>query len=137
MRSTWTEVQIQFKASYRWTCKENSRREARAARGFSLWRLVSPLGYSLRSPTVARTTKTLEQILRGTSDANVAFAAMRKLLADLGFQERIKGSHHIFSRTGIEEILNLQSKGSKCKPYQVKQVRSVILRYKLAGIEDA
>jgi len=85
---------------------------------------------------VARTTKTLEQVLRGTSDANVAFAAMRKLLATLGFEERVKGSHHIFSRAGVEEILNLQSKGSKCKPYQVKQVRSVILRYKLAETED-
>ena len=85
---------------------------------------------------MARTTKTLEQVLRGTSDANVAFAAMRKLLATLGFEERVKGSHHIFSRAGVEEILNLQSKGSKCKPYQVKQVRSVILRYKLAETED-
>jgi hypothetical protein len=46
--------------------------------------------------------------------------------------ERIKGSHHIFTKDGVEEILNLQPKGAKCKPYQVKRVRSVILRYKLA-----
>ena len=45
---------------------------------------------------------------------------MQRLLAKLGFQERIKGSHHIFTRAGVAEILNLQSKGSKCKPYQAK-----------------
>ena len=45
---------------------------------------------------------------------------MQRLLAKLGFQERIKGSDHIFTRAGVAEILNLQSKGSKCKPYQVK-----------------
>ena len=31
------------------------------------------------------------------------------------------------------EILNLQPKGGKAKPYQVKQVRTVVVRYKLAG----
>jgi predicted RNA binding protein YcfA (HicA-like mRNA interferase family) len=81
--------------------------------------------------------KTLEQILRGTSDANVAFSDLLGLLKRLGFQERIKGSHHIFSMTGVEEILNLQPSGSKCKPYQVKQVRHVILRYQLSRRLDA
>lgn len=81
---------------------------------------------------MTRSEKTLEQILRGASDANIAFAAMRHLLVNLGFEERVRGSHHIFMRAGVEEILNLQSKGAKCKPYRVKQVRSVILRYKLA-----
>jgi hypothetical protein len=51
----------------------------------------------------------------------------------LGFQERVRGDHHIFSRTGIEEILNLQPKGGKAKPYQVKQVRSLLLKYKLGS----
>jgi len=81
--------------------------------------------------------KTLNQILRGTSDANISFSSMRRLLGRLGFQERTRGDHHIFTRSGVEEILNLQPKGAKCKPYQVKQVRSVIIRYKLAEIEDA
>jgi predicted RNA binding protein YcfA (HicA-like mRNA interferase family) len=49
----------------------------------------------------------------------------------LGFAERIKGSHHIFSHPDIEEILNLRPRGSLAKPYQVKQVRKVIVRYKL------
>jgi predicted RNA binding protein YcfA (HicA-like mRNA interferase family) len=61
-------------------------------------------------------------ILSGNADANVPFSGMIKLLRHLGFDERIKGSHHIFSRKGVSEILNLQPKGNKCKPYEVKQV---------------
>ena len=61
---------------------------------------------------------------------------MVQLLKRLGFAERIKGSHHIFSREGVVEILNLQPNGNKCKPYQVKQVRNVIIAYRLAGEID-
>jgi predicted RNA binding protein YcfA (HicA-like mRNA interferase family) len=80
--------------------------------------------------------KFLERILRGTSDANISFDQMCQLLRRLGFDERIRGSHHIFSKDGIEEILNLQPKGAKAKPYQVKQVRNVILKYRLGGEDD-
>ena len=82
---------------------------------------------------MAQSDKILEQILRGTSDANIAFDELCHLLRKLGFNERIRGSHHVFSKSGIAEILNLQPKGSKAKPYQVKQVRNVILNYKLAN----
>jgi hypothetical protein len=75
--------------------------------------------------------KLLIQILSGTSDANISFDGLCGLLKHLGFDERIRGSHHIFTKDGIEEILNLQPKGNKSKPYQVKQVRNVILKYKL------
>jgi len=74
--------------------------------------------------------------LRGTSDANIPFAGLCQLLSKLGFEERIRGSHHIFTKEGVEEILNLQPKGAKAKPYQVKQVRAVILKYKLGGEDD-
>jgi hypothetical protein len=77
--------------------------------------------------------KLLVKILRGTSDGNIFFDAMRNLLLDLGFHERIRGSHHIFTKDGIEEILNLQPKGGKSKPYQVKQVRQTLLKYRLGG----
>ncbi len=60
-----------------------------------------------------------------------------QLLRRLGFEERIRGSHHIFTKEGIEEILNLQPKGSQVKAYQVKQVRTVILKYQLGGQDDA
>ena len=79
--------------------------------------------------------KTLERILRGASDANIPFGDLCGLLQSLGFDERIKGSHHIFARENIEEILNLQPKGGNAKPYQVKQVRNVVLKYKLGGAE--
>jgi len=75
--------------------------------------------------------KLLIQILRGISDANIPFDGLRGLLKYLGFEERIRSSHHIFTKDGIEEILNLQPKGAKTKPYQIKQVRHVILKYKL------
>jgi hypothetical protein len=74
----------------------------------------------------------LDRVLRGFSDASIRFDDLRMLLRRFGFEERIRGSHHIFSREGIEEILNLQPKGSLAKPYQVKQVRKVLVRYKLA-----
>lgn len=79
----------------------------------------------------------LNAILRGTSDANIPFAELCLLLRHLGFEERIRGDHHIFTKDGVEEILNLQPKGAKAKPYQVKQVRNVILKYKLGGSDDA
>jgi len=69
----------------------------------------------------------------GRSDANINFNELLGLLRSLGFDERIRGSHHIFARSGIVEILNLQPKGAKAKVYQVRQVRNVILRYKLGG----
>jgi hypothetical protein len=85
---------------------------------------------------VSRPAKTLERILRGTGDANIAFDDLRGLLRHLGFAERIRGGHHIFTRDGVAEILNLQPKGGKAKPYQVRQVRDVIVGYGLAGEPD-
>jgi hypothetical protein len=85
---------------------------------------------------MAKRDKVLDRILRGTSDANIAFEDLRNLLASLGFDERIRGDHHIFTKDGVLEILNIQPKGSQAKRYQVKQVRSVILKYKLAGEEN-
>jgi hypothetical protein len=81
--------------------------------------------------------KMLVRILRGTSDANIAFSDMRQFLVYFGFQERVRGSHHIFFRDGISEILNLQPRGTKAKSYQVKQVRNLILKYRLAGDDHA
>ena len=80
--------------------------------------------------------KLLGRILRGASDSNVSFDGLCQLLRRMGFDERIRGSHHIFSREGVEEILNLQPIGSKAKAYQVKQVRGVILKYRLGGQSD-
>ena len=73
----------------------------------------------------------LSRVLRGGSDANIRFSDLRSCLLRLGFVERVRGSHHIFTHDKVEEILNLQTRRSFAKPYQVKQVRKVLLRYKL------
>ncbi len=86
---------------------------------------------------MSRIEKLLIKILRGVSDANIPFEQLCQLLIKLGFEQRIKGSHHIFVKADIEEILNIQPKGSQAKAYQVKQIREVILKYKLGGQDDA
>lgn len=79
--------------------------------------------------------KLLQHILLRRSDADVPFDQLCRLLDRLGFTERIRGDHHIFTQEDVEEILNLQPRGAKAKPCQVKQVRGVILRYNLR-LED-
>jgi len=77
--------------------------------------------------------RTLLKILSGSSDKDISFSELCSVLKYMGFQERIKGSHHIFFKDGIEEIFNIQPKKSKAKPYQVKQVRNIILKHRLRG----
>ena len=82
---------------------------------------------------MGRRRKLLERILSGKSDTNMPFEQARALLLHLGFEERTKGKHqHKFFRPDVEELINLQedpSGGGKCKPYQVKQLREVLLKY--------
>ena len=81
------------------------------------------------------TKKTLRQILSGTSDAAIRFDDLCSLLESVGFVKRTKGSHNIFRKAGVEERINVQREGNNAKPYQVKQVRAVILKYQLGKIE--
>jgi len=74
---------------------------------------------------------TLNKVLGGRSDANILFSDLCNLLTHLGFDIRIRGSHHIFRRVDIEEKINLQKEGNHAKPYQVRQVRRIICKYKL------
>ena len=78
--------------------------------------------------------KTLRRLLSGTSDAAIRFDDLCSLLQSLGFDKRVKGSHHLFRKSGVEERINLQREGNNAKPYQVKQVRAVILKYKLGEV---
>jgi hypothetical protein len=75
--------------------------------------------------------KLLLKILSGTSDANISFDDLVGLLLKMGFESRVRGSHHLFRKEGIEEKINLQREGAKAKVYQVRQVRSLILKYRL------
>ena len=74
-----------------------------------------------------------QTILGGRSDANIPFADLRALLIHLGFTERVRGSHHLFDREVIVELINLESRGGQANPSQVRQVRNIILKYKLGG----
>jgi hypothetical protein len=82
---------------------------------------------------MASLKKVFASLLGGRSDANTRFAELRRILLALRFSERVTGGHHIFSRQDVTEILNLQPlPGGKAKAYQVKQVRQVISKYRLA-----
>ena len=72
-------------------------------------------------------------ILSGTQDSGIMFSDLQALLNRIGFQCRSRGDHFIYTKGGVEEIVNLQPKGSKAKAYQVKQVRQIILKYHLGA----
>ena len=78
-----------------------------------------------------KVSKIENQILSGKSDANIDFTDLRRILNKYGFDERIKSSHHIFTKAEIEEIINIQPIGSKAKAYQVKQLLDCIDQYQL------
>ena len=82
---------------------------------------------------MSQQNKHLTTILSGTSDSNIRFTDLCKILESLDFKLRIKGDHHIYYKEGIEDIINIQPLGNKAKAYQVKQVRNLILKYKLGG----
>ncbi|MEM1058096.1 MAG: type II toxin-antitoxin system HicA family toxin [Verrucomicrobiota bacterium] len=73
--------------------------------------------------------KVREKILSARSDQQISFRDLVGLLKHLGFEERVKGSHHIFVRAGVAERINLQADGSNAKAYQVRQVRQILCQY--------
>ena len=81
---------------------------------------------------MSKADKTLEKILSATADANIRFDDVLSLLPRLGFRLRIRGSHHIFTRPGIEVLIDLQPVHGKCKPYQVRQIRDVLIKFNIA-----
>ena len=80
---------------------------------------------------MSRQERLRRRILGGGSDASIRFDELRSLLRNLGFDERVRGSHHIFRKAGVAERINLQRDGGHAKPYQIRQVRQVILKYKM------
>jgi hypothetical protein len=80
--------------------------------------------------------KLIWRILGGRSDTNIAFNDLRGLLLHFGFEERVRGSHHVFVKDGVEEQINLQEEGGKAKSYQVRQVRRTLSRYGLRGDDE-
>jgi len=82
---------------------------------------------------MSKDDKVLQQVLSGRGDANIRFDDLCNLLRKRGFDMRISGSHHLFRRANVEERINLQRDGSKAKPYQVRQVRLTLLKWKPGG----
>jgi len=75
----------------------------------------------------------MEQVLARSSVANVFFEDLCGLLRHLGFEERVRGSHHVFRKAGVEGEINLQASGGRTKLYQVRQVRALLTRHALTG----
>ena len=77
----------------------------------------------------------LDRIRRGDV-ANVDFADLVRLLIALGFREGGgRGSHRVFVRDGIAQLVNLQEERGQAKRYQVRQVATLIRQYDL-HLED-
>ena len=68
-----------------------------------------------------------------TYQVRLALCPGHQLLRHLGFDERTRGSHHLFRKSDITELMNLQREGSKANVYQMRQVLAVLLKYRLAG----
>lgn len=82
-----------------------------------------------------RPARLLERILQGAV-SNVDLVDLVTLLVALGFSEvGGKGSHRVFARAGVAELVNLQETGGQAKPYQVRQVVTLVRRYDLR-LED-
>ena len=90
---------------------------------------------SIRWFAIGKYSKLRERILSGAADSNIEFRELYRLLIRLGFEERVRGDHHIFVKENLAEIINLQPNGSKAKPYQVKQVRSIVTKYILGDAD--
>ncbi len=85
---------------------------------------------------MSKYNKLFMQIMSGTQDNNIDFSDLQKALTLLGFTVRIKGDHFIYFKDDVDELINIQPKGNKAKPYQVRQVRNIILKYRLGGKFD-
>lgn len=85
---------------------------------------------------MSKLEKIISKILSTNSDNNIKFSELVNLLLNLGFEMRISGSHHIFRKEGIFAKVNWQKDGDLAKPHQVKQVRRIVLDYKLGKEKD-
>lgn len=86
---------------------------------------------------MTRLRRTLARVLSGVADRSIRFDDLCGLLIALGFEERARGSHRIFTRPDIVDILNLQPRGGGvAKPYQVRQVRALVVKYRLAEVRE-
>lgn len=69
-------------------------------------------------------------------NTSISFVDLQYFIKKLGFSERCKGDHFIYTIDGVSDILNIQPDGNKAKRYQVKQLRNIVEKYKLGGDLD-
>lgn len=83
------------------------------------------------SITMSKTAKLLAALRN--NQKNVRLGDLERLVQAAGFIPRGgRGSHGVYTREGVVEIINLQDDGSgRAKPYQVKQVLGLIEKYNL------
>ncbi len=80
--------------------------------------------------------KLLKRILE--SPHNVRFAEFVDLVQGFSFRlDRVRGSHHLFRRSDISEIINIQDSRGEAKPYQIRQFLRIVERYNLKLEDDA
>lgn len=82
---------------------------------------------------MSRRQKTLAKVLGGHADANIRFQDICALLLALGFVERVRGSHHVFTHPALAELVNLQKVGGLAKRYQVRHLRRILLDSGIIG----
>jgi hypothetical protein len=80
---------------------------------------------------MSRVEKLRERLRDPQRDASWRFNELCDLLQRLGFEMRIGGSHHFFRKPNVAEAINLQPRGGKAKPYQVRQARQVLQKNQL------
>lgn len=65
---------------------------------------------------MSKLQKILNKILSGLSDKNIGFDDLRNLLLNLGFEKRIKGSHHILTHEKLKKFLIFNQNQVKLNP---------------------
>jgi len=83
---------------------------------------------------MTRRQKLIEKAMN--NPAGIRFKELCLLAEHMGFQKRGgKGSHVVYERDGVEEILTFQNHKGMAKPYPVKQMFAVIGKYRLGERE--
>ena len=83
---------------------------------------------------MTRRQKRIEKIQN--NPAGVRFQEICSLAEQLEFTQRGgKGSHIVYEKDGVDEILTFQDRKGMTKPYQVKQLLAVIEKYRLGERE--
>lgn len=75
---------------------------------------------------MSKKEKFLAKLISGKSDRSIRFLELRSFLLAIGFDERIKGGHYVYTHVNLKEILTLQPAGDKAKSYQIRQVRQAL-----------